>query len=335
MTLYNKYRPRKFSQLIGSRQKEAARWLISKVKKNESLPATFISGPTGSGKTTLAGLLTAALRCDNTKAGEPCGACGECIKALERCELDVIDGSVDTGIESVRTFLRSLWNRPLDQKRRVIIFDEMHNLSKKAQEALLRTVENPPAWVSFVFCTTDLQLVADALVNRCLPIKIDMPFRPDVLDHLSSIALKEGHNYRAQQIDEAIGAYSSLREAINKLEILLSGGEPPKDSGAELEIDPKKALAKLFVRGFQKKDSREVVSLLRKLRYENGTRAFLIEYLHSCVLNELSSKKVDKAKLLGWVSAIEVLGERDVNSLPALFTVDILNIFKSQISGVK
>jgi DNA polymerase III subunit gamma/tau len=339
--LYNKHRPKKFSQLIGASQKAAARLLQTKTQTGDIPHAILLTGPTGVGKTTIARLLAALLNCqttiddsdntstkDNPKSSEPCGKCDACIELLSGNELDIVDASRDTGIDSMRDIVRTLSQRSLHYENKVVIFDEAHGLSKPAQNSLLTVLEDPPPHVVMILCTTDPRKLLKPLKGRCIHIGLNTPARPSIIELLVNIAAEEKQPFEARNLSHKIGQFESIREAINKLEVLIYGGVSTEEESAD--VSPDRVIAKMLARGDRidtARSQRDVGSLLKACTKLPGARAVVISYLHACIINNLGDKQRG-ALIPLWRKMILVLARHDADALPALFSIDVLEAFK-------
>jgi len=189
--LTEKYRPRKFSELFGQRVARAT--LESMVSRNEVSPTIMLSGPYGTGKTTLALMLARYVNC---KTRDACGTCLSCTSIERGTNPDVqeIDNADATGIDSVRQLIQHSQFNPRGRYR-VIIMDEIQQLSKPAQQALLKTLENPPGKTIFVLCTTDPNKILSTLRSRCQHIKLQEITVPALVQLLDWVCESEGLKY--------------------------------------------------------------------------------------------------------------------------------------------
>lgn len=226
LALYRKYRPAKFSELIG--QDTIRDTLISEVANKMIAHAYLFIGPRGTGKTSTARILAAAVNCERPKGGEPCGACSRCgaIRAGRYLDLIEIDAASQTGVDNVReNIIESARFIPQAGPYKIYILDEAHMLSASAWNALLKTLEEPPPGVIFVFATTESRKIPDTILSRCQQFRF-RPVEHEVLKkRLVSIARAESIKVDEEVFDEvALRAGGYVRDAESLLGQLFSLG---------------------------------------------------------------------------------------------------------------
>ncbi|MEK7565674.1 MAG: DNA polymerase III subunit gamma/tau [Patescibacteria group bacterium] len=220
---YRKYRPQKFSELDSEKIRET---LGKAVLAGKFAQAYLLTGPKGIGKTSAARLIAKAINCLNRKAGEePCNKCDSCKSIIEGRSLDVIeiDAASNTGVDDIRDLREKVKLATSGSKFKVYIIDEVHMLSTSAFNALLKTLEEPPAHVVFILATTDPQKLPETVVSRCQ--RFDFP--PGTIAELTR-AIERAVKREELRIDkEAVGgiaklADGSFRDAHKLLEQLAS-----------------------------------------------------------------------------------------------------------------
>ncbi|MHB1688109.1 MAG: DNA polymerase III subunit gamma/tau [Ignavibacteriaceae bacterium] len=162
-----KWRPQKFSDVVG--QEHITTTLKNAIKNNRIAHAYMFTGPRGVGKTTTARILAKSLNCLNPTDFEPCNECEMCKSIQSNQSLDIIeiDGASNRGIDEIRTLRDSVKYAPTKGKYKVYIIDEVHMLTKESFNAFLKTLEEPPAYIIFIFATTDIHKVPLTIISRC------------------------------------------------------------------------------------------------------------------------------------------------------------------------
>jgi len=186
-----KFRPQSFDEVSG--QETVVTTLRNALRSGRIAHAFCFAGPRGVGKTTTARLLAKALNCEKAPTADPCGGCSSCREVTDGNSLDVleIDGASNRGIEDVKQLRESVQYNPARDRHKVVIIDEVHMLSTPAFNALLKTLEEPPPHVKFVFATTELHKVPQTILSRCQVYEFHrIPFRK-MVDRLRSIAERE------------------------------------------------------------------------------------------------------------------------------------------------
>jgi len=195
-----KYRPRTWDELIGNSM--YIEMLKNTVIREEVKNAYFFSGVRGSGKTTTVRIFAKALQCENQQEGNPCNECDSCSSIDADANMDVleIDAASENKVESIRELIRSLSFAPVGSKYKVIILDECHQLSNAASNALLKTLEEPPEYVVFMFCTTDPDKVIDTIISRCLRFDFRRLATADIEERLVIICTKEALTFEKEAL---------------------------------------------------------------------------------------------------------------------------------------
>ncbi len=178
-SLYRRYRPRRFAEIKG--QDHVVRALRDSVASGREGQAYLFSGPRGTGKTTSARILAKVLNCERPVDGEPCCECSSCLDVERGVSYDVheLDAASNNGVESMRDLIEKA-QLGTPGRHKVYILDEVHMLSKPAEAALLKTLEEPPSHVVFVLATTDPQKVSDTIRSRTQHLRFHL-LAPDTL----------------------------------------------------------------------------------------------------------------------------------------------------------
>ncbi len=189
--LARKYRPQRFDQLVG--QEHIARTLTNAISAKRVHHAFLFTGARGVGKTSAARILAKALSCVNGPTATPCGACEFCREIATGQSVDVfeIDGASNTGVDDVRALREGVRYMPAKGRRKIYIIDEVHMLSTSAFNALLKTLEEPPEHVVFVFATTEVHKIPATILSRCQRYDFKLIPTAALVDHLTGILAAE------------------------------------------------------------------------------------------------------------------------------------------------
>ncbi len=334
LVLYRKYRPQTFREIIG--QEHVVKTLTNAISSGLISHAYLFAGPRGSGKTTIARLLAKALNCQNRKEdeAEPCNKCSSCLEINQGNAMDLIeiDAASNRGIDEIKELKEGIKFVPVKSKYKVFIFDESHQLTKEASNALLKTLEEPPGHAIFILATTEIHKMIPTIISRCQRFDFRRLTVPEIIKELEIIAEKEKIRIEKAALELiALNSGGSLRDALGLLDqtITFSG-----DSGRELLAEDIKEILGLvevglisqFVEFLCQKKTKEAIDFLnetgdRGLDFQEFTKA-LINYLRQTLLLKISSPLVTgltKEELEKMEKQSAVFTETEIQNILNLF----------------
>lgn len=316
-SLYRRYRPQRFSELKG--QEHIVRALKNSVVNSREGHAYLFSGPRGTGKTTTARILAKVLNCDSPVDGEPCCACPSCLAVQTGNSFDVIelDAASNNGVADIREIIASA-SLGSPGRHRVFILDEVHMLSKSAEAALLKTLEEPPPGVVFVLATTDPQKVGETIRSRTQHLQFHLLQESELEEHVRWVVADAGLDVSPETIEAVVrqGA-GSVRDTLSALELAVAVG------GIAEEATP----VDEFVEALVAYDAgRLLAAVAQSVSLGREPRSIvddLVAHLRDCFLSQMAPELVqlserrsaevsDQAQRLGTprvVKIIETLGQ--------------------------
>jgi DNA polymerase-3 subunit gamma/tau len=286
--LARKYRPDTFAEVVG--QETVTRTLQNALRSGRVGHAFLLSGARGVGKTTTARILAKALNCSNAEGptAEPCLKCSSCEEIRDGKSMDVqeIDGASNNSVDDVRELRESARYNPARDRFRIWIIDEVHMLSGPAFNALLKTLEEPPPRVKFIFATTEYHKLPDTILSRCQQYDFRMIPARDLVRHLRDVASKESIKVSEASLARiARAAEGSVRDALSLFDQVLAF------SGAEVRDEDLQALLGIIDRelllaaseGVLRADALALLELVERLSeygadYRNFVRELLLHY---------------------------------------------------------
>ena len=221
--LYRKYRPLTFSDVIG--QQHIVQTLSNSIKNGRIGHAYLFTGPRGTGKTTVARIFARTVNCQELKGSTPCLKCDICQSITEGKSLDIfeIDAASNTGVDNIRELRENVKFRPSIAKYKVYIIDEVHMLSTGAFNALLKTLEEPPAHAIFILATTEIHKVPETIISRCQRYDFTRLSIENIVEKLSAVAKSEKISIEKDALEMiAIAAEGGMRDAESLLSQVMS-----------------------------------------------------------------------------------------------------------------
>ena len=293
---YRKWRPQTLAEVVG--QEPVAQTLRNALSTGRTSHAYLFCGPRGTGKTSTARILAKALNCLTNGNGEPCNTCSMCQAISEARALDVIeiDAASNTGVDDIRSLREKVNYAPNQARYKVYIIDEVHMLSNNASNALLKTLEEPPAHVIFILATTEVHKILPTILSRCQRFDFRRLSQADVISKLTHICATEGIHPEPEALRLiAKSATGSLRDAENLLQQLTTY------YGSEIELQQVQATlgitgdwrAKELARHIMNNDISAGITTINNVNSDGlDLRQFnreLVEYLRALLLIKTGS----------------------------------------------
>jgi len=298
-SLYRKWRPQTFEDIIG--QKHITQTLINAISLNRISHAYIFSGPRGVGKTTTARILAKSLNCVKGPTPHPCNKCERCIRITDGYSMDVIeiDGASNNGVDSIRELRNKVNFAPAEGKYKIYIIDEVHMLSQGAFNALLKTLEEPPSHVIFVFATTDPHKIPSTILSRCQWFNFRRISLADIMAKLEMIAKDEGLNIDNNTLNMiARSSTGSMRDAESTLDQIIAycGKDITSQSVREILGIIEEEVFFEFIEAIIKDDTLKGIEIINRTSDLGGDASQfiknLMEYVHNLSLAKVCQKEI-------------------------------------------
>jgi DNA polymerase-3 subunit gamma/tau len=302
--LARKYRPKSFENLVG--QDHVVRALTNALDQQRLHHAYLFTGTRGVGKTTLARILAKSLNCETGVTAKPCGICDACtgIDADRFIDYIEINAASTRGIDDVRTLLEQATYAPTQGRFKIFMLDEVHQLTKEAFNALLKTLEEPPAHIKFILGTTDPQKVPVTVLSRCLQFNLRQMASPTISEHLKHVLGQEQISFEAAAIHLiSRAAAGSMRDALSLTDQAIAYGNQSVN-----EAEVRSMLGAI--------DQSYLYEILSALQANNG--AAIIEITKQMEARSLSFEAAlnDLANLLHQIAIAQTVPQSIADDLP-------------------
>lgn len=334
IVLARKWRPQKFDEIVG--QDHITQMLKNSVQSGKLAHAYLFVGPRGVGKTSCARILAKSLNCKNAPTINPCGKCSACIEIAEGRSLDVIeiDGASNRGIDDIRTLRENVKFAPILGKYKIYIIDEVHQITTDGFNALLKTLEEPPEHVKFIFATTQPTKILPTILSRCQRFEFNRITVLKIIAKLEEIAKAEKIAIKKEVLfDVAKISDGSLRDAESILDQLITFSNDEIKSSDVIEVMgliEQEAYFE-FVNAIKNKDTQFCIDFIAKLFTKGKNIAKFLSGLQWHLRNIMLAK-IMKSNLEELLDLPKEVTERVIEQGKSLSLQEVINIFSAAIN---
>ena len=293
LVLARKYRPVNFAHLRG--QDFMVTTLVNAIKLSRVAHAFLLTGIRGGGKTTTARIIARTLNCSNPNIEGglilPCGVCNNCLSSLSDKHPDIIelDAASRTGVDDMREIIENSSYSPLMGKYKIYIIDEVHMLSTSAFNALLKTLEEPPSHVKFIFATTELRKIPITILSRCQKFELRRLNNQELVEHLQDILIKEEIKAEIEALELiALHAEGSVRDSLSLLDLIIANADNKEITLSQVKnllgIGDNSQLIQLL-EAIISGDSKAAIEQVKQFYYAGKDLVFIIQQLMELIHN--------------------------------------------------
>ena len=329
-SFYRAYRPQTFSDMSG--QQMIKRTLQNALTNDRTTHAYLFSGPRGTGKTTTAKVFAKALNCENGPASEPCNTCPTCLSIMEGSNTDVIefDAASNSRVEEIREVIEKVRFAPASSTYKVYIIDEVHMLSNSAFNALLKTLEEPPAHAIFILATTEPHKIPATIISRCQRFDFKPLTRDEIIDRLQTVLTDVGVEASPSALSIiAQSAAGGMRDALSALDQVVSFSEGAISEEDALLVTGVVSEQSFFAltEAMVEQDAVRAISLLDELIAEGKDELRLVEdlitFFRDLLLLQRSQQATHLLHFITQPSQFEDFSEQ----VPAQLIYQMIDIF--------